>query len=100
MGLLQTKLNANLEDYIGDYYHISNSWEIPVKANEDPKKRIGPTHLHLDDRNNLFADLETVQRVMVQHYKMTTEGTFTICTPDKIYFFCKGSRARLDIVDS
>lgn len=34
---MQTEMNGNLKNYIGDYYHINNSWQIPVKAGEDPK---------------------------------------------------------------
>jgi len=67
-------MNGNLKNYIGDYYHINNSWQIPVKAGEDPKKRITPTHLHLDENNTLFVDVETVQRSMVKLYDITLEG--------------------------
>lgn len=67
-------MNGNLKKYIGDYYHINNSWEVPKKPNEDIKKRTCPTHLHLDESNNLFVDVETVQRSMVKMYAITPEG--------------------------
>jgi hypothetical protein len=39
-----------------------------LNSNEDPKKWTSPTHLHLDDKNNLFIDLEIVQqRSSVSH---------------------------------
>lgn len=67
-------MNSKLSNFVGDYIHISNSWEIPMRAHEDPKKRTGPSHLHLNELNNLFVDLESVQRSMVRHYDITTTG--------------------------
>ncbi|KAG0595634.1 hypothetical protein M758_UG183700 [Ceratodon purpureus] len=73
VSLLRTEMNGNLKNYIGDYYHINNSWQIPVKAGEDPKKRNTPTHLHLNENNTLFVDVETVQRSIVKLYDITLE---------------------------
>lgn len=72
--LLRTELKDNLRDYIGDYSHSENSFPIPLGSNEDELKRISPTHLNLDRSNNLFDDLEVVQRSMVKYYNITTEG--------------------------
>lgn len=67
-------MNGNLKKYIGDYYHINNSWVVPLKLGDDPKKRTTPTHIHFDETNNLFVDVEMVQRSMVKFYEFTTEG--------------------------
>ena len=67
-------MNGNLKKYISDYYHINNSWAIPLKAGEDPKDQTSPSHLHLDESNNLFVDVETVQQSMVKLYEFTPEG--------------------------
>lgn len=72
--LLRTKLNDNLRDYIGDYFHLENSFPIPLGPNEDALKQTSPTHLNLDKSNNLFVDLEVVQRSMVKYYNITMEG--------------------------
>lgn len=74
MGVLRRALNSKLKDYIGKYVHINNSWEVLVRPNENLRKRIGPTHLHLDEHNNSFVDLLTIQRAMVKHYKFSIEG--------------------------
>ena len=68
------KLNSKLQDYTGECYHINDLWEIPVVSGEDPKKHTGPTHLHLDETNNLFVDVEIVQRSIVRHYDVTLAG--------------------------
>jgi hypothetical protein len=72
--LLQSEFNSNLRNYIGDYFHLETSYEIPLKPNEDPKNWTGPIHLHLNASNNLFVDLKVVQRSMVKHYNIMAEG--------------------------
>jgi len=76
MKLLRTKMNSNLKNYVGDYYHINNSLELlhDLNRKQDPKQKPGPTHLHLDESNTLFVDLETMMKSMVHFYKFTPKG--------------------------
>jgi len=69
-------MNLNLKKYVGDYYHINNSMELPHDSNkkQDPKQKPDPTHLHLDESNTLFVDLEIVMKSMVRSYKFTHES--------------------------
>lgn len=65
---LRATMNAKLTDLRGEYYHIHMNFEIEEK-NKEPKRLV------LDEFNNLFLDVESVQWTMVKLYKFTVEGT-------------------------
>jgi hypothetical protein len=48
-------------------------------------KRTGPTHLHLEESNNLFVDLERVQQSMLRHYEVTAAGKVNTFSPYLTY---------------
>lgn len=70
---LRRQMNAKLPQFIGDYYHIEGRRIIP-------EVRVGKTivkqakEVILNNKNNLFARLEVVQRSIVLFYDVTVEG--------------------------
>lgn len=72
---LRKQMNENLPQFIGDYYHIEGRRHIPEVR--QGKKVVRPAkEVTLHSKNNLFAELEVVQRSMVLFYDMTVEGSF------------------------
>jgi hypothetical protein len=68
---LREELNKNLKDLIGDYYSISNLFEIPPSA-----KSKAPQKIVLSPRNSFFVDIEVVQQTMIRLYNITPAGLF------------------------
>jgi len=62
-------LNLKLRDYIGDYKFINDTLQVPTSKGSKMKD---PVTVKLNDFNSLFADVEQVQRTMVQLYGITT----------------------------
>jgi hypothetical protein len=72
-------MNSQLEKYVGRYHYINETYSIPMgssrRKQKDPMaEQSGPTHLHLNESNTIFVDLETVQRAMVHFYHVTPKG--------------------------
>lgn len=80
--LLRSELNSKLKDLIGDYYHIDSTLEmvaqVPVTNAKGRKKKSEITRVVLTSKNNLFVDIEVVQKTMVKLYGFTTEGDYFI----------------------
>ena len=74
---LRKEMNAKLPQFIGDYYHINGCRTIP-EVRVGGKVVTATKEVVLDSKNNLFVELEVVQRSMVMFYEMTTEGTVNI----------------------
>ena len=70
-------LNLKLGDYVGEYYSINNTLEVPATAES---KIEDPIEVKLNDNNSIFVDVEQVQRTMVELYNVTVEGKFQIHT--------------------
>lgn len=70
---LRKQMNANLPQFIGDYYHIEDRRTIP-EVRVGGKVVTAAKEVILDSKNNLFVELEVVQRSMVLFYEMTVEG--------------------------
>lgn len=72
---LRQDMNAKLPQFIGEYYHIEGRRVIP--AVRQGRKEITPAkEVILHSKNNLFVDLEVVQRSMVLFYNITVEGAW------------------------
>ena len=67
------QMNEKLPQFIGDYYHIEGRRIIP-EVRVGRKIVRGAKEVTLDSKNNLFAELEVVQRSMVLFYDMTVQG--------------------------
>lgn len=81
LATLRKEMNAKLPQFIGDYYHIDGRRTIP-EVRVGGKVVTAAKEVVLDSKNNLFVELEVVQRSMVMFYEMTMEGTiisFPIC---------------------
>jgi len=70
---LRKQMNEKLPQFIGDYYHIEGCRIIP-KVRVGRKIVRGAKEVIFDSKNNLFAELEVVQRSMVLFYDMTVQG--------------------------
>lgn len=70
---LRKEMNEKLPQFIGDYYHIEGRRIIP-EVRVGKKIVRGEKEVILDSKNNIFAQLEVVQRSMVLFYDMTVEG--------------------------
>jgi hypothetical protein len=66
-------MNAKLPQFIGEYYHVEGRRSIP-SVRRTGKDIVAAKEVILNSRNNLFVDLEVVQRSMVLFYGMTVEG--------------------------
>ena len=73
MSVLRRMFNLKLGEYVGNYHSINNSLEVPATVKSKSKD---PIHIKLNDNNSFFADVEQVQRTMVELYDITLEGTF------------------------
>jgi hypothetical protein len=65
-------LNGKLKDFIGDYKHIDNTLEVP-----DPEDKSKALQYVLNDKNNIFVDIEAVQRSMIKLYGITLDGKYS-----------------------
>jgi FtsZ-binding cell division protein ZapB len=72
IAVLWKQLNANLPQFIGDYYHIDG--RMVLAAPKRTKTNVIPKEVILNDKNTLYVDLEVVQRSMVMFYGMTEAG--------------------------
>ena len=71
---LRKQMNENLPQFIGDYYNIEGRRHVPEVR--QGKRIVRPAkEVILDSKNNLFAELEVVQRSMVLFYDITVEGS-------------------------
>ena len=75
ISLLRKEMNAKLADFVGEYYPIINTLEIPPALQSKKKESM---LIELNEHNSLFVDVEIVQRTMVQLYKFTLVGTFQL----------------------
>ena len=66
-------LNLKLAEFIGDYYSLteSNTFPLPTKSKEKDFVIVS-----LNQYNNICADVEQVQRTMVELYGITVEGMY------------------------
>lgn len=69
LSLLRRELNGKLKDFIGDFEHIVNYLEVP-----DPEDKSKAFKYVLNEKNNIFADIEAVQRSMINLYGVTVDG--------------------------
>jgi hypothetical protein len=70
---LRKQMNAQLPQFIGDYYHIEGRRIIPEVLIGKKIVR-GAKEVVFHSKNNLFAELEVVQRSMVLFYDVTLEA--------------------------
>jgi len=70
---LRKDMNAKLPQFIGEYYHVEGRRSIPL-VRRAGKDIVAAKEVILNSRNNLFVDLEVVQRSMVLFYGMAVEG--------------------------
>ncbi len=77
-------MNEKLPQFIGDYYHIEGRRIIP-EVRVGKKIVRGAKEVILDSKNNLFAQLEVVQRSMVLFYDMTVQGNIFDLTSFKCF---------------
>lgn len=70
---LRRKMNSKLPQFIGEYFHIDGRRVIP-EARVNKKVVKNSKEVILNDKNNLFANIEVVQRSMVLFYNITVEG--------------------------
>lgn len=75
LALLQKQMNEKLPQFIGDFYQIKGRRIIP-EVRVGKKIVRGAKEVILDDKNNLFAELEVVQRSMVLFYDIIVKGSF------------------------
>jgi hypothetical protein len=73
--LLRKELNANLPQFVGEYYHIEGRMTLPTTSKTTKKCDDRPKDVVLNDKNSLFTDLEVVQQSMVIFYDITVAGT-------------------------
>ena len=73
VSVLRRMFNLKLGEYVRNYHSINNSLEVPATVKSKSKD---PIHIKLNDNNSFFADVEQVQRTMVELYDITLEGTF------------------------
>ena len=74
--LLRQELNANLPQYIGEYYHGEGRLTLPSTSKKNKTSEDMVKEVVLTEKNSLFTDLEVVQRSMVIFYGITKEGVF------------------------
>ena len=72
--LLRQELNANLPQYIGEYYHAEGRLTLPASSKKNKKSEDMVKEVVLTEKNSLFTDPEVVQRSMVIFYGITKEG--------------------------
>ena len=70
---LRKQMNAKLPQFIGDWYHIEGR-RIILEVRVGKKIVHAQKEVILDEKNNLFAELEVVQRSMILFYDITLEG--------------------------
>jgi hypothetical protein len=71
VSILRKSFNSKLHEFVEEYYSLHNTMEIPRAQNSTNKK---PLRITLNDQNNLFLDVECVQRTMVNLCNVTPEG--------------------------
>ena len=71
---LRQELNANLPQFIGQYYHAEGRMELPAVSKKTKKSEEQRKEVVLDEKNSLFTDLEVVQQSMVIFYGITESG--------------------------
>ena len=64
-------LNLKLNEYIGEYYSLTESLEVPPTRNSKDKESI---KVSLNKNDSIFIDVEQVQCTMVELYGITPEG--------------------------
>lgn len=72
---LRQDMNAKLPQFIGNYYSIEGRRVIRTAVRQGKKEITAAKEVILHSKNNLFVDLEVVQRSMVLFYNITVEGT-------------------------
>lgn len=71
---LRKELNKKFEDLVGKPLFLNSTYEVGCNSKSlKPKDKL----LQLDNFNNVFLDVEVVQRTMIRLYKFTPEGMFT-----------------------
>ena len=73
MSKTRQMLNLKLAEFIGNYYSLteSNTFPLPTKSKEKDFVIVS-----LNQYNNICADVEQVQRTMVELYGITVEGMY------------------------
>ena len=80
--MLRRELNSKLKDLVGEYYHVESTLELETQATctngRAKKKKPDISRVVLTSKNNLFVDIEVVQRTMVKLYGFTTQGEYSL----------------------
>jgi len=84
LATLKKEMNAKLPQFIGDYYHTVKSRTIP-KVRAGGKVVIVANEVILDSKNNLFVELEVVQRGDVLRNDNGRYGQFILSSICLIY---------------
>lgn len=72
--LLRKELNANLPQFVGEYYHVQGRMTLPTTSKKTKKTDEIRKDVVLTEKNSLFTDLEVVQQSMVIFYGITEIG--------------------------
>lgn len=80
--MLRRELNSKLKDLVGEYYHVESTLELETQAavtnGRAKNKKPDLSRVVLTSKNNLFVDIEVVQRTMVKLYGFTTQGEYSL----------------------
>jgi len=68
----RSMLNFKLREYVGEYSHITDNINVAPSKKSTNKNLV---KVELNEFNSFFADVEQVQRTMVDLYDITLEGT-------------------------
>jgi hypothetical protein len=76
VGQLRQELNSKLKDFVGEWKVLENTYEAPSTAvgKRKSKQKLDKNSLTLTKYNNLFLDIDSVQRTMVRLYDITPSG--------------------------
>ena len=65
--MLRCELNANMPDFIGNYYRIQRRMTLPQPSRKGKEKQM-VKEVKLDEKSTCFVDIEVVQHGMVMFY--------------------------------
>lgn len=65
--MLRCELNANMPDFIGNYYYIQRRVTMPQPSRKGKEKQM-VKEVKLDEKSTCLVDIEVVQHGMVMFY--------------------------------
>ena len=65
-------MNGKLKDFIRDYKQTDNTLDVPTLENKSKALQYV-----LNDKKNIFVDIEVVQRSMIKLYGITLDGKYS-----------------------